>query len=247
MYMNGLKEDLEKMYCKGREWFLNLKLILIVCLLLIINILTSSFCMQTACAETSIGTALKTVCESLNYKNGYYWGYKGTKQVNPGPKETYDFTAVNTKVNCATSGWSSGTSGYYGYTYYTGSNNSGGAWTECAGFALYLGYKITGQNPLSSSKWTRYTSLDSAGDLQVGDIVAIKYKKSNGSTSTHMAVVYSSSGGKYTFIQAGGGSNNAIRVNKPFYVAATDAAGNNVSALANTVRVGNKGPTRVGN
>jgi len=102
---------------------------------------------------------------------------------------------------------------------------------------LFVGYIVTGEDPLSSSKWTRYSSFDAAGNLQVGDIVAIKYNKKSGGTSTHMAVVYSmDSNGKMTFAQASGGSNNLIKVNAPFWVGALDKSGTNLSACAsNTV------------
>lgn len=159
-----------------------------------------------AAARSTITTSdIQSVLDYYGYidggkddgSGGTYWTYNKTT----GDKNSY---MAGTQPGTA-SGWT-------GYKYEVSD------WWQCAGFALHMGYALSGfkEDPLTSDKWIRYTTYDGAaadtGGFQVGDIVALKY---NG--NQHMAMVYKVNGNKYTFAQANN-ANCYFKINTPFWI-----------------------------
>ena len=225
--MNGNKMKRRK----GRADYCFVKRFVSLQLAIMCVFLSIVFSPQEALAATIASSDINTLLSKYNCTGGTrYWTY----DIANGNKKSG--VASSNKRTVTASKEASSKSGWAGYRFPLGTAYPNG-YAECAGFALFLGWAISGgQNPLSSSKWTRYKSFDAAGKLRVGDIVGIKYRKKNGGTSTHMAMVYSSSNGNYRFVQASGGSNNLIKVNAPFWVSALDKKGKNLSGCStNTV------------
>lgn len=153
---------------------------------------------------------LKAICEAYNFKEGYYWSYNETV---PGASSAY--TASTHKAYTVTSNGNKrpGEKNYKGYSF-------GGS--ECYGFAEFLGYKLSGLK-YPKTKWKKYTTSESLGDIRVGDIVRYDTIQQNGKKWMHTAVALTvNDDGTFYVIDANGGSNNIIHSNKrAFYYLGT--------------------------
>ena len=89
-----------------------------------------------------------------------------------------------------------------------------GGWGECFGFAMFIGYLLSGdRNPMTD--WNYYRTLESAGGFQVGDIIRVEYR-ANKKSYRHSAVVYAVNGDEVLFLQISGSNYNRISVGKGF-------------------------------
>lgn len=117
-----------------------------------------------------------------------------------------------------------------------------GSLYECAGFASFVGWKLTGSKPKTSdinstsglgSGWKSYTSsqIASSGGVQPGDIIR---------TSTHSAVVYSvNSNGSFTVAEVWGGTKNEISIGHGFNANGSSTNLNSISGIKYILRYDN--------
>lgn len=123
---------------------------------------------------------IKAICEDYDFEEGMYWSYDSRVS---GASTTYKATTHKANTSTSTKKGKPGEQYYEGYEF-------AGSW-ECRGFALYLGYLLSGnRSPLE--EWDRYghyykygfdaKPLDAAGDPIVGDIII---------STSHTAMVYS--------------------------------------------------------
>ena len=85
---------------------------------------------------------------------------------------------------------------------------------ECFGFAMFIGYLLSGEkNPYTG--WHKYYGLKRSGGLRVGDILRSDYDF-YGKKCGHSAVVYSVTEDEILFLQVSGSSYNMIRVGTGF-------------------------------
>ena len=161
--------------------------------------------------ESGITTAMiQAICNQYGYKdNTTYWVYNEKKDKAAHPKLPDDWYVGSTDSSYHTS-------------YQIGSGKTlsyrCGGYYECAGFANFIGLKLTGVLPktgsVSSSSgcgsgWTAYSvsQIKSMGGVRPGDIIR------NGS---HSAVIYSVSGSSFTVAECWGGRSNKIRIGGGF-------------------------------
>ena len=89
-----------------------------------------------------------------------------------------------------------------------------GGYGECFGFAMFVGYLLTGDfNPYKA--WNTYYGLTKSNGLRVGDIVRTEFE-AGGKKYGHSAVVYSITDDIILFIQVSGSSYNRISVGDGF-------------------------------
>lgn len=89
-----------------------------------------------------------------------------------------------------------------------------GGYGECFGFAMFIGYLLTGDyNPYKA--WDTYYGLTKSDGLRVGDIVRTEFD-ARGKHYGHSAVVYSVDDDQILFIQVSGSSYNRISIGTGF-------------------------------
>ena len=90
----------------------------------------------------------------------------------------------------------------------------GGGYGECFGFAMFIGYLLSGEkNPYTG--WKKYYGLIKSDGLRVGDILRAEYDF-YGKKSAHSAVVYSVTENEILFLQVSGSSYNRISIGTGF-------------------------------
>lgn len=171
-------------------------------------------------ASGSITTAMiDNICSQYGYISGKtYWVYNESKDKKNHPKLPYDWYVGSTDSSYKTAN-QIGSGKTLSYMV-------GNGYNECAGFASFIGLKLTGVNPKSGgvdsasgagTGWKIYTQaqIKSSGGLKVGDIIR---------TTKHSAVVYKvNSDGKFTVAQCFGGSANLITINVGFNTSSSTA------------------------
>ena len=159
--------------------------------------------------------ALDAIIEKYELHDGWYWtaptgvpqdyhGHEG----RPGWTHT---TVVENKKRKYEKGW-------YGCRFGTdvidAAQPNARGWGECFGFAMFIGYLLSGdKNPMSG--WNIYYSVARAHGLRVGDIIRMEYEH-DGKSIAHSVVVYSVDGDECLFLQASGGTYNLLRTRRPY-------------------------------
>ena len=185
----------------------------IACFLTIIMVLCT-FTIESHAAswqkDVYTTTNISAICNAKNYIDGWYWSYSpsesGAATSYMGSQYRANVYTTRKKVNNGDTSIPVGDKDKNG-KYYQGYEYPKGYW-ECYAFANYLGYLISGVNPLNG--WLKMSEKDviATGGLRVGDIVR---------SSSHSAMVYSiSSDGSVKFVQCAGGYYNRISVNTNF-------------------------------
>jgi len=108
--------------------------------------------------------------------------------------------------------------GQYGCRWYNDSiyepNPNGGGYGECFGFAMFIGYLLSGEkNPYKN--WNRHYGFVNSNGLQVGDILRAEFEI-HGKTYGHSAVVLSVTDEEILFLQVSGTAYNLINVGDGF-------------------------------
>ncbi len=85
---------------------------------------------------------------------------------------------------------------------------------ECFGFAMFIGYLLSGEkNPYTG--WKKYYGLKKSNGLRVGDILRSEYDF-YGKKCAHSAIVYSVTDDEILFLQVSGTTYNKISVGTGF-------------------------------
>ena len=132
--------------------------------------------------------AIQAICNKYGFATGKYWTY------NTKTGSATDYTASNHGSNEA---------GYAGYKYPKPLHKGDWYAAQCWGFAELIGYELSKVMP--THNWTKYTSIEAAGGLKVGDILR---------AGGHSAMIYSInfSTGDFTVAECWGGGKNYINV-----------------------------------
>ncbi len=185
--------------------------------------------------NNGITTAMiQAICDQYGYKDKTtYWVYNEKKDKSSHPKLPDDWYVGSTDS-----------------TYHT-SNQIGsgktlsyrvGSLYECAGFASFIGWKLTGSIPKTGninsssglgSGWKAYTvaQITNSGGVQPGDIIR---------TGSHSAVVYSvTSNGSFTVAECWGGTKNRIAIGHGFNGKGESTVLSSISGVKYVLRYGN--------
>jgi len=157
---------------------------------------------------------LDAIIEEYELYDGWYWTTEpGVSQDFHGHPDAAGWTSTAAKYN------SRGIKkGWYGCRWPVDHVRKAapekGGYAECFAFAQFIGYLLSGEiNP--QHNWKFYYTIKDAGDLRVGDIVRVEYKK-HGKPIQHSAVVYAVNGEEILFLQVSGRAGNRISVGKGF-------------------------------
>ena len=212
----------------------------LICVFLVLGLIfPASFLLTDGTAKAASSNGITTamiqaICSQYNYKDrSTYWVYNETKDKPNHPKLPDDWYMGSTDSSYHTS-------------YQIGSGKTlsyrVGSLYECAGFASFIGWKLTGSKPKTGaiesgtglgSGWASYTvsQINSSGGVQPGDII-----RANG----HSAVVYSvNSNGSFTVAECWGTVKNTISIGHGFNGNGSSTQLSSLSNVKYILRYGN--------
>ena len=162
------------------------------------------------------------IIEEYELYDGWYWTTRPyVMQTFHGQEDSpgWTDTAVNQKKK------NKYRRGFYGCRWFANKvsyNTPGrGGYGECFGFAMFIGYLLSGDtNPYT--QWNRYYNLGDSRGFRVGDVLRADFTV-NGKQYGHSAVVYSVTDEEITFIQVSGSSYDLISIGEGFKDGYNDA------------------------
>ena len=166
------------------------KFVVVVLMLLIAAV--SVGCMPRNASAAITTSQIDQVRSDYELWNGWYW--RGKSNVSWWPW---------LGAYAASGGWhaSQSATGTYDYRYNDGTASA----TQCNGMARFIGKQITGQSVKTWPQKGLSDFVNNGYSLQPGDVVSI-----DNANCYHMAMVYSVTGDRATFIEALGGQQSKI-------------------------------------
>ena len=215
------------------------KTLKVLCWLVAVMIFVSSAAIipvySVKAESNGITTAMiQAICDQYGYKDRKtYWVYNEKKDKASHPKLPDDWYVGSTDSSYNTKN-QIGSGKTLSYRV--------GSLYECAGFASFIGWKLTGSKPKTGninsssglgSGWKAYTvmQITNSGGVQPGDIIR---------TGSHSAVVYSvNSNGSFTVAECWGGTKNTISIGHGFNGKGSSSKLSSISGVKYVLRYGN--------
>ena len=206
--------------------------LLLLCFLMVIM---TGHALANSSIDNGITTSMiQTICNQYGYVDRTtYWVYNESrdKAAHPNLPDDWYVGSTDSSYNTNNQIGSGLTLSYRVGSLY-----------ECAGFASFIGYKLTGSVPKTSSinstsglgnGWVAYSSSEiiNSGGVRPGDIIR---------TQSHSAVVYSvNADGSFTVAERWGGSHNKISIGHGFNANGNASYLNSISGVLYVLRYGN--------